>query len=67
MESPSARQSYWARNYVGWPRWQGFQPNGGHFALGQWERQGRTSHVVTQNVDQLHYKVFKGKWQLAVF
>lgn len=56
MESARARQSYWARNFVGWPRWFGFRPNVSHAALARWEEQGLVSHLVTQNVDQLHYK-----------
>lgn len=57
MESPAARQSYWARNFVGWPRWSGFLPNTNHTTLARWERDGRLKCLVTQNVDQLHYKV----------
>jgi len=56
MESLKARQSYWARNFVGWPRWSSTRPNSAHLTLAAWERQGRLRHVVTQNVDQLHYK-----------
>jgi len=56
MESNKARQSYWARNFVGWPRWSATRPNSAHLALAAWERQGRLQYVVTQNVDQLHYK-----------
>ncbi|XP_023336953.1 NAD-dependent protein deacylase Sirt4-like [Eurytemora carolleeae] len=56
MESSKARQSYWARNYIGWPRWSNFQPNINHLTLARWEATGRISHLVTQNVDQLHLK-----------
>jgi len=56
MESLKARQSYWARNFVGWPRWSSTRPNSAHLTLAAWERKGRLRHVVTQNVDQLHYK-----------
>ena len=56
LESHSARQSYWARNFVGWPRWSGFLPNINHLSLARWEAAGRVSCLVTQNVDQLHYK-----------
>jgi len=56
MESTKRRQSYWARNFVGWPRWSSFQPNATHLTFASWERLGRVQHVVTQNVDQLHYK-----------
>jgi len=56
MESSKARQSYWARNFVGWPRWSSTLPNPAHLALAAWEAAGRLQGVVTQNVDQLHYK-----------
>ena len=56
MESAAARQSYWARNFVGWPRWSSFLPNTAHTSLARWERDGRLECLVTQNVDQLHYK-----------
>lgn len=56
MENSKARQSYWARNFIGWPRWSSFLPNIAHRTLYEWERKGRLRHIVTQNVDQLHYK-----------
>ena len=56
MESFPGRQSYWARNYVGWPRWSSVKPNEAHRELYLWERAGILDHIVTQNVDQLHYK-----------
>jgi len=56
MDSTKARQSYWARNFVGWPRWSSTKPNSAHLALARWEREQRIQRLVTQNVDQLHYK-----------
>jgi len=56
MDSSIARQSYWARNFIGWPRWSSFEPNISHRTLAKWEDSGKVSHLVTQNVDQLHYK-----------
>jgi len=56
MERPLARQSYWARNFIGWPRWSNFLPNESHRTLAKWEDTGKISQLVTQNVDQLHYK-----------
>lgn len=32
------------------------QPNAAHFKLAQWEREGKLSSVVTQNIDGLHQK-----------
>ena len=56
LRSADIRKRYWARNYVGWPRFSSFQPNSAHYILSQWERKGRVSWLVTQNVDALHYK-----------
>jgi NAD-dependent deacetylase sirtuin 4 len=47
---------YWARNFVGWDRFSRLQPNIGHACLAQWERSGRLTGTVTQNVDRLHQK-----------
>ncbi|XP_042224771.1 NAD-dependent protein deacylase Sirt4-like isoform X2 [Homarus americanus] len=55
-ESSKARQSYWARNYVGWPRFSSFKPNVTHTTLVEWERKDKVHCVVTQNVDRLHHK-----------
>lgn len=56
MESSKARQRYWARNYVGWPRFSSVNPNAAHKHLAAWEKQGKMACVVTQNVDRLHHK-----------
>jgi len=56
MKSVSARQLYWARNYVGWPAFASKQPNICHDTLSVWERQGVIKWLVTQNVDALHHK-----------
>ena len=47
---------YWARNYVGWPKFGFFLPNSSHVALAEWERKGKVHWLITQNVDALHYK-----------
>lgn len=56
LRSAEIRRRYWARNYVGWPRFSSFQPNETHQALSQWEQAGKVHWLVTQNVDALHYK-----------
>ncbi|KAM4707451.1 NAD-dependent protein lipoamidase sirtuin-4, mitochondrial isoform 1-T3 [Discoglossus pictus] len=56
VRSASARQRYWARNFVGWPQFSSHQPNISHMALSTWERAGRLHWLVTQNVDALHTK-----------
>lgn len=56
LRLPAIRQRYWARNFTAWPRFSSFEPNATHHALARFEREGRISALVTQNVDQLHYK-----------
>ena len=52
--SAEARQRYWARSAVGWPRFRAAQPNAGHRALARLEEAGCVAGVITQNVDRLH-------------
>lgn len=54
MSTPEARQRYWARSYVGWPRFAAAQPNDGHRAVRELEAAGVLSGIITQNVDGLH-------------
>lgn len=56
VRSAAVRQRYWARNFIAWPRFSGFQPNRTHEALARFERAGRLSGLITQNVDRLHSK-----------
>uniref|UniRef100_A0A0P4VZ74 Deacetylase sirtuin-type domain-containing protein n=1 Tax=Scylla olivacea TaxID=85551 RepID=A0A0P4VZ74_SCYOL len=56
VDSSKARQRYWARNYMGWPRFSSVIPNTAHTCLTAWERSGKLACVVTQNVDRLHHK-----------
>ena len=56
LNSADRRKRYWARNFVGWPRFGSFQPNECHNALSQWEKAGKLHWLVTQNVDALHSK-----------
>ncbi len=51
---PAIYRRYWARSYVGWPRFSIARPNAAHRALADLERQGRLSLLLTQNVDGLH-------------
>jgi NAD-dependent SIR2 family protein deacetylase len=55
VRDPRARQRYWARSVLGWPRFSGARPNPAHRALAELERSGVVSGVVTQNVDGLHH------------
>ncbi len=47
---------YWARAYVGWPRFTAAAPGVAHHALAAWERSGTLACLVTQNVDGLHQR-----------
>lgn len=56
VRSESVRRRYWARSALGWERMRLAEPNAGHRAMAELERQGVVAHVVTQNVDRLHHK-----------
>ncbi|YAL84342.1 NAD-dependent protein deacetylase [Dermacoccaceae bacterium W4C1] len=49
-----ARRRYWARSFVGWPRFAAARPNAGHLAVTRLQRAGLVNEVITQNVDGLH-------------
>ena len=51
---PGARQRYWARSMIGWPRMAASRPGPAHIALAQLEAAGHVPLLVTQNVDGLH-------------
>ena len=54
LATAEARQRYWARSYVGWPRFAAARPNIGHEAVAQLQRAGLVDTIITQNVDGLH-------------
>ncbi|GAU91078.1 SIRT4 [Ramazzottius varieornatus] len=58
MASDRFRQSFWARNYVGWNSFNQVQPNMTHVFLANLEkRHDKVLHwLITQNVDGLHIK-----------
>uniref|UniRef100_A0A2H1VEA1 NAD-dependent protein deacylase n=1 Tax=Spodoptera frugiperda TaxID=7108 RepID=A0A2H1VEA1_SPOFR len=56
IKYPKVRQRYWARNFVGWPRFSSVQPNATHLAIRELEKMGKVTSIVTQNVDRLHQK-----------
>ncbi|XP_063929946.1 NAD-dependent protein deacylase Sirt4 [Zophobas morio] len=56
LKSATVRQRYWARNYIGWPKFSQTQPNITHYILHLLEEIGKVLCVVTQNVDRLHTK-----------
>ena len=54
--NPLARQRYWARSALGWPRFRAAAPGQAHRALAELERRGRVATLITQNVDGLHQR-----------
>jgi NAD-dependent SIR2 family protein deacetylase len=54
--SEAARRRYWARSMLGWPLVAAARPNAAHYALAELERRGRTTLLITQNVDGLHQR-----------
>lgn len=57
VNKEATRKRYWARNYVGWPRFSSFLPNAVHITIKDLEiKHEKVCCVVTQNVDRLHTK-----------
>ena len=56
LKDPDYRKRYWAGSHLGWRRFDGAIPNGGHLALAAMERTGRVNGIMTQNVDGLHLR-----------
>ena len=54
--SDQARQRYWARSLIGWPRMGAARPTGAHRELARLEAVGHCRLLVTQNVDGLHQR-----------
>ncbi|HXS19416.1 MAG TPA: Sir2 family NAD-dependent protein deacetylase, partial [Polyangiaceae bacterium] len=51
-----ARQRYWARSMLGWPRFRVAEPGAVHTAARQLEVAGVVTGIITQNVDRLHMR-----------
>jgi NAD-dependent deacetylase len=54
MRNEGARREAWRRTFSGAAGWVGAKPNEGHFAIAHLVGIGKVSHVITQNVDNLH-------------
>ena len=54
VRSAAARQRYWARSMLGWPRFSAARPNAGHQVIAELQQRGHALGLVTQNVDGLH-------------
>lgn len=56
LADEAARRRYWLGGHLGWRAFASAQPNAGHIALAEMERDQIVSGVITQNVDGLHLR-----------
>ncbi|MEP7339982.1 MAG: Sir2 family NAD-dependent protein deacetylase [Acidobacteriota bacterium] len=56
VSSRAGRVEYWRQKVAMWPEMRGAQPNAGHRAFAELERQGRLRAMITQNIDGLHQR-----------
>lgn len=56
LADEAARRRYWVGGHLGWRAFAAAEPNAGHLALAEMERDGIVSGVITQNVDGLHLR-----------
>jgi len=54
VASAEARRESWRRRFEMEGTWRAVKPNAGHNAVAELVRRGRVSHVITQNIDNLH-------------
>jgi NAD-dependent deacetylase len=54
MRSPEVQRESWRRKFNSGGTFENAQPNSGHMALAKLVREGKVSHIITQNVDNLH-------------
>ena len=54
VASPETRRESWRRRFEMEATWRAVKPNAGHYAVADLVRRGVVSHVITQNIDNLH-------------
>jgi NAD-dependent deacetylase len=54
LNSPKMRKEAWRRRFAMEDMFRGAKPNAGHLAVAELARRGKVSHVITQNIDNLH-------------
>ena len=54
VRSKEARTESWRRRFDMESTWTSVKPNAGHFAVAELVKRGKVSHVITQNIDNLH-------------
>ena len=56
VSSEAGRVEYWRQKVAAWPAMREAQPNAGHYAFVELDRQGRLDALVTQNIERLHQR-----------
>src|SRR5712692_9202292 len=56
ISSRAGRIEYWRQKVESWPAMRDAQPNPGHLAFVELERQGKLRAMITQNIDGLHQR-----------
>lgn len=56
VSSRAGRIEYWRQKVAMWPEMRDAQPNAGHRAFVELERQGHLRAMITQNIDGLHQR-----------
>ena len=54
LASAEQRRESWRRRFEMEETWNSVKPNSGHDAVARLVRQGKATHVITQNIDNLH-------------
>ncbi|MBV9541580.1 MAG: Sir2 family NAD-dependent protein deacetylase [Alphaproteobacteria bacterium] len=54
VRSKEARTESWRRRFDMEGTWTSVKPNVGHYAVAELVKRGKVSHVITQNIDNLH-------------
>jgi NAD-dependent deacetylase len=54
VASADARRESWRRRFEMEETWSSVKPNAGHHAVAELVRRGMVTHVITQNIDNLH-------------
>jgi len=54
VNSVEMRKEAWRRRFAMEDMFRGAKPNAGHLAVAELTRRGKVSHVITQNIDNLH-------------
>lgn len=56
LNDREARIESWRQKFLIWPGMRDAQPNAGHYAFAELERQGKLIAMITQNIDGLHQR-----------